>query len=517
MKFMLSARRKLVDPTSVLVRKSVGVMMGATLATKMKKIPGIEGSLLLQVCFAVVLCMAARVMVLSAFGSKVKKAPPTVDVVASNLTFAWSTYLYLNQVIHRFLLGCDEKRVANCGYQNNLGCAVAASASFYVLVNACDAIQDDYNERHNKFAAKFGKLCLAAAPLVLGWNWKDFMEASEKGIQKETEQTGHGLPEFLRMATIFGLLAWFFHMYCISARTARRRSAPESNSEYEQRVLIVEDKLFFPLSVFDVSFFGDVLEFVDQTALQMMAWELKGVVDYYSASQPPGVVILVALVGVLLFALLQQVDKMATTPERWAVASERWKLGAKIHRRFTEAFPLGVGIGVSNVCLLVRGWANAAIHGPGAELGVIQQTCELQVYFLVIALLASTDLVVSESCGGSHSHVSLHVASLDSNKQTVVGEVFSGSFRDAYRGASEAFNAKRKAWHEGGEGAPVIGRLYGSRGRVLEEFSSAGNQWKLLDNWSDEQFHLEEAHSSGPVARAGEEKYMPLAEAGGQG
>ena len=108
------------------------------------------------------------------------------------------------------------------------------------------------------------------------------------------------------------------------------------------------------------------------------------------------------------------------------------------------------------------------------------------------------------------------VVSLYINKQAE-GNVFSGSPHDAYRDASEAFRAKRKAWREGEEGAPIIGRLYGTKGKVLEEFSEADAQWKQLDGWCDDQLHIQETQGSGLVPQAGEEKYKPLSEASSQG
>eukprot|EP00959_Pyramimonas_sp_CCMP1952_P105183 2198806-Pyramimonas_sp.AAC.1 len=125
------------------------------------------------------------------------------------------------------------------------------------------------------------------------------MVAAQIGLEEEGEQSGRGLPETARMATTFGLLIWFFHMYSISARTARRRTNPEADSKYEQHLLDVQGGALLPLSFFDVSLLGDLLEFVDQTALQMMAWELKGVVGSLSVGQPDSIVVLVALCGVL--------------------------------------------------------------------------------------------------------------------------------------------------------------------------------------------------------------------------
>jgi len=225
----------------------------------------------------------------------------------------------------------------------------------------------------------------------------------------------------------------------------------------------------------------------------MMAWELKGVVGSLSVGQPDSIVVLVALCGVLVFALVQWVDKIANSPERWASASEMWKLVAKIHRLAAQSIPLTVGIGVSNVCLLIWKHALDVVFGPGEEFSVMQQTLQQQIYFLVIALIASIVLVVSDGGGEERTY---HVVSLGRNNK-VEGHVFSGLVHDAYRDASETFRAKRKAWQEGGEGAPVIARLYGTSGRVLDEFSGAGVQWTQLDSWCHQQL----AHG---------EKYKPL-------
>jgi hypothetical protein len=513
LKAMLHARRKLTDPTSKLVRKSVGVMIGATLAARIKYIPG-SSILGVNLCISVVVCMAARVICLFAFGSKVSSGPGTVHVIATKFTFAWSAYLLWNQLAYRFILGCTEPSVAECGHVNTLEVAVAVSAMMYLLVQACDAIVDDYNEKHDQFAAKIATLCLGTSPMVVGWSWKQFMLAADLGVEKEERF----VPDAVLVATSFALIIWLFHMYSVAARTTRRRKAPEANAEYEQSVLNFEDRLTWQSShTWDVSFLGDLLQIIDQTALQMMAWKLKGVVDAFveepKKEKEYGIVVLYSLSPILFYSLVQWLDKLVTTPARMAVASEKWKLGVRILRRFAEALPLGVGIGVSNVCVLIWSSVTSVIYGEGAieSMPVMQKTFHQLIYFGVIATLAVTVLIYTDVCAGAEK--TYHVVTLDRKKKTD-GQVFSGSFHSAYRDAAAAFHAARKAWDEEVEGAPLVGRLYNGKGKVLEEFSAAGAELKQLDDWIDAQLGGKKPPPSLPKAREG--KYEPLTGASSQ-
>lgn len=509
LKAMLHARRKLTDPTSKLVRKSVGVMVGSVLASYVTLT---IRSTLASLCFTIVLGMAARVMCLFAFGSKVSSGPGPVLVIASKFTFAWSAYLLWNQVAHRCILGCDaavKPTVAECGFVDTLEGAVAVSGIMYLLVQECDAITDDYNEKHNKFAAKFATLCLGTSPMVVGWAWKQFVLAVEKDMAKEEQFVS----EAVRVATSFALIVWLFHMYSVAARTMRRRKAPEANSEYEQRVLSFEDRLTWQSSrTWDASLLGDVLQIVDQTALQMMAWKLKGVVDEFvkgpKENKDYGTEVLLSLSPMLFYSFVRCVDKRVTTPARMAVASERWKLGVRIYRRFAEALPLGVGIGISKVCHLIWSLAINEVYGEGAikKMPVLQNTVLHIIYFGVVATLASIVLIYSDICCAG-DETTYHVVALDSKKKPD-GQVFRGNFHDAYRDAAAAFHAARRAWDEGAEGAPIVGRLYNGKGKIMQEFSTAGTEWKQLDNWIDQQLRGEKPPP--PPLSEREGRYVPL-------